>query len=64
MFLHPYSKMKTFHVRDNDGHAKGFHIDLMTAVCGRAGKTCYFLIDAYHNCWNTQGGRELPGIGK
>ena len=51
-------------LRDANGHAAGFHIDLMRAVCQRAGKNCYFVVDTYHNCWNTRGGQELPGTGK
>jgi len=46
-----------------DGALKGFHVDLLRAVCERAHKQCYFIFDNYEHCWQTQGGHEYPGIG-
>ncbi|CAH1782408.1 unnamed protein product, partial [Owenia fusiformis] len=48
---------------DTDGFLKGFHIDLLKAICKTAGRKCTYVMDAYSNCWESTGDREFPGQG-
>lgn len=51
-------------VRDSHRVASGFLIDLMHAVCRRAGRICRFIVDDSSHCWRTDGNHELPGEGQ
>jgi len=48
---------------DEDGSMQGFLIDLMHAVCDRAGKECYAVMDKADNCWYFEEGYGYPGKG-
>merc|ERR1712150_141285 len=46
-----------------DGQAAGFSIDLMNAICERAGKECYTIMDKAKHCWYYENEHEYPGMG-
>ncbi|CAH1778656.1 unnamed protein product [Owenia fusiformis] len=51
------------HISPETGRITGFHIDLMNALCDEADLKCYYVMDRYANCWETEGDVEFPGKG-
>ena len=50
--------------RNSRGYIEGFHIDLLRAVCKRAHKECYFMVDQHKHCWDSDDDHEYPGVGE
>ncbi|XP_072179453.1 uncharacterized protein [Diadema setosum] len=52
------------YIDDVSGTLRGFHVDLVDAVCEQANKDCRLVWDIYENCWNSQSGqRSRGGVG-
>ncbi|XP_006811292.1 L-arginine-binding protein-like [Saccoglossus kowalevskii] len=48
---------------DETGGLKGFHVDIVNAVCQIANKNCRLIFDLYQNCWDSEVG-HFPFAGK
>jgi len=46
-----------------DGSIGGFNVDLMYAVCEKAGIDCRVVVDLYKNCWTSTGSTPHGGEG-
>ncbi|XP_071476418.1 uncharacterized protein, partial [Diadema antillarum] len=52
------------YIDDVSGTLRGFHVDLVDAVCEQANRDCRLVWDIYENCWNSQSGqRSRGGVG-
>ncbi|XP_022096000.1 uncharacterized protein LOC110982119 isoform X2 [Acanthaster planci] len=52
------------YIDELSGTVRGFHVDLVEAVCNVANKNCRLMWDVYENCYNSQAGkRPRPGVG-
>ncbi|XP_070541476.1 arginine-binding periplasmic protein-like isoform X1 [Ptychodera flava] len=40
----------------DDGGLRGFHVDVVNAVCEMANKDCRLIFDVYQRCWESQSG--------
>ncbi|XP_001192880.2 uncharacterized protein LOC755972 [Strongylocentrotus purpuratus] len=43
------------------GTLRGFHVDIVNAVCAQANKNCRLVWDVYGNCWNSRAGEQARG---
>ncbi|XP_041459215.1 uncharacterized protein LOC121410902 [Lytechinus variegatus] len=43
------------------GTLRGFHVDIVNAVCAQANKNCRLIWDVYSNCWDSQAGQLARG---
>ncbi|CAH1783057.1 unnamed protein product [Owenia fusiformis] len=48
---------------NDEGTLKGFHPDLIEALCAKLGYKCAWVMDKYSRCWETDGDYEYPGVG-
>ncbi|XP_072025390.1 uncharacterized protein [Amphiura filiformis] len=46
---------------DTTGTLRGFHVDIVNAVCGVANKNCRLVWDIYANCWTSEAGERARG---
>ncbi|XP_071784086.1 arginine-binding periplasmic protein-like [Asterias amurensis] len=52
------------YIHELSGTVRGFHVDLVEAVCARANKNCRMMWDVYENCYRSKvGERSRPGVG-
>ncbi|XP_041460829.1 uncharacterized protein LOC121411984 [Lytechinus variegatus] len=46
---------------DLTGTLRGFHVDIVDAVCAAANKDCRLIWDVYENCWDSEAGQRSRG---
>ncbi|XP_071810004.1 L-arginine-binding protein-like [Asterias amurensis] len=52
------------YIDELSGTVRGFHVDIVEAVCARANKNCRLMWDVYENCYRSKvGERPRPGVG-
>ncbi|XP_071488008.1 uncharacterized protein [Diadema antillarum] len=49
------------YIDDTTGTLRGFHVDIVNAVCAEAKKTCRLVWDIYSNCWTSEAGQKSRG---
>jgi len=49
------------YIDDVSGTLRGFHVDIVDAVCAQANKDCRLVWDIYENCWDSQAGQSSRG---
>ncbi|XP_072027428.1 uncharacterized protein, partial [Amphiura filiformis] len=49
------------YIEDTTGTLRGFHVDIVNAVCTIANKNCRLVWDIYRNCWTSQAGERARG---
>lgn len=49
------------YIEDATGTLRGYHVDIVNAVCEVANKNCRLVWDIYPNCWNSEAGERARG---
>ncbi|XP_041458597.1 uncharacterized protein LOC121410514 [Lytechinus variegatus] len=49
------------YIDDLTGTLRGFHVDIVDAVCAAANKDCRLIWDVYENCWDSEAGQRSRG---
>eukprot|EP00057_Strongylocentrotus_purpuratus_P027536 XP_011682010.1 PREDICTED: uncharacterized protein LOC100889388 [Strongylocentrotus purpuratus] len=49
------------YIDDTTGTLRGFHVDIVDAVCAQANKDCRLVWDVYENCWDSEAGQRSRG---